>query len=181
MCTTWFHFSHLWNAPLKFYQTKHNIDIKISQLITQLAWQSKSYQGDFHIFHAVPTGTWAHSCPFLGRELTIPTFTITLSKYTHSIFSHTCIQQSFVFTMHIYIIKKARESSKSFSPLCFVPSWNPHHRCGFSCSQPLSLHCECWTNPSWSWHLVSLVYFRPLNHGVSPHGLSWLLGPPQSY
>ena len=107
----------------------------------------------------------------------------TLSKYTHFILNHTCIQQSFVFTMctyiYVYIIKRARESSKSFSPLYFVPSWNPHHCCGFSCSQPLSLHRECWTNPSWSWHLVSLVYSRPLNHGVSPHGLSRLLGLPR--
>ena len=133
-----------------------------------------------------PTGTWAHSCPFLGRELTIPAFTNYLSKYTHFIHNHTCIQQSFVFTMHkhththTYIYnQKARESSKSFSPLCFVPSWNPHHHCGFSCSQPLSLHRECWTNLSRSWHLVSLVYSRPLNHGVSPHGLSRLLGLPR--
>ena len=31
---------------------------------------------DFHTFHAFATGTWAHSCPFLGWELTIPTFTV---------------------------------------------------------------------------------------------------------
>ena len=132
-----------------------------------------------------PTCTWAHSCPFLGRELTYSSIhKFTLSKYTHSIsiihalnnplFSQ-CINTH--THTHIYIYnQKERGSSKSFSPLYFVSSWNPHHRSGFSCSQPLSLHRECWTNPSWSWHLVSLVYSRPLNHGVSPHGLSRLLG-----
>ena len=96
-------------------------------------------------------------------------------------FNNLLFSQCIYIYIYIYIIKRARESNKSFSPLCFVPSWNPHHRCGFSCSQPLSLHRECWTNPSWSWHLVSPVYFRPLNHGSSLHGLSQLLGPSLSY
>ena len=141
-------------------------------------------------FSCLPNRHMSSFMSILGQGIDYSSHSqFTLSKYTHSISSHTCIQQSFVFTMHIYIYiyiynQKERERNKSFFfcfPVCFVPSSNPHHRYGFSCSQPFSLHRECWTNPSRSWHLVTLIYFRPLNHGASPHGLSQVLGPSQSY
>ena len=132
-------------------------------------------------FSCIPNRHTSSFMSILGHGINYSIIHNLLSANTHIPFPviH-ALNNILFFTMHIYIYI-SRGRSKIFSPLCSVPSWNPHHCCGFSCSQPLSLHRECWTNPSWSWHLVSPIYFRHLNHGASPHGLSRLLRPSQSH
>ena len=106
--------SHLCNAPLKFYQTKQNIDIKISQLISPTGMTVQVSSMRLSYFSCLPNGTQAHSCPFLGRELTIPAFT-NLLKQIHTFHSQSymhstifCFHNAYAY-IYIYIYNQKRK------------------------------------------------------------------------
>ena len=69
-----------------------------------------------------------------------------------------------------------QERATNFSPLCFVPSWNPHHHCGFHALILFHFIVNAGPIPLGHDTYCLLSISKPLNHGTSPHGLSQVLG-----